>query len=376
MAGRSVSSRNFTCMLDYRQAEGRMGDIFISYKREERVHAERIALALRARGLAVWWDADMLPGDEYRRRTREVLQTCKAAIVVWSKEAAASGWVLDEAQLAKDRGVLVPVVVEQGAPIPIGFGQLHAHTLVGWSGDGTDALFQPVLAAVERLVGPHSASGSGANAEADAEVRLWRGVQDSQVKADFEAYLARHPTGVFASLARERLERLTSPPIGLDIRKFFSAGSAHAGRTPLKAWDLGFVAAVALISPFLLWPIVNALIGAIGESGVFWASDYANLFNLGYPANIFFVAPGLVVAVWLYDRVEAWIEQRPFEHARRVLRLAVGAVLALLVLVGFSHAGDDLGVLAHLALWTVCAWLAGLVARRISPRLQRLFDRD
>ena len=363
-------------MLDYRQVEGRMGDIFISYKREERVHAERIARALRARGLAVWWDADMLPGDEYRQRTHEVLRTCKAAIVVWSKEAAASGWVLDEAQIAKDRGVLVPVVVEQGAPIPIGFGQLHAHTLVGWSGDSTDALFQPVLTAVERLVGARSASGSDENAEADAEVRLWRGVQDSNIKADFEAYLARYPTGVFSSLARERLERLTSPSIGSDAPKFVSTGAAHANRTPLKVWDLGFVTTVALISPFPLWPIVNAIIGAVGASGVFWASDYANLFDLSYPANIFFVVPGLVGAVWLYDGLEAWIERRPYEHAQRVLRLAVGAVLALLVLVGFSHAADDVGVLAHLALWTECAWLAGLAARRVGPRLRRLFHRD
>jgi hypothetical protein len=363
-------------MLDYRQAEGRMTDIFISYKREERVHAERIANALRGRGLAVWWDADMLPGDEYRGRTRQILQTCKAAIVVWSKAAAASGWVLDEAQLAKDRGVLVPVIVEQGAPIPIGFGQLHTHTLVEWSGDSNDALFRPVLAAVERLVGLGASSESGTDAEADAEVRLWRGVQDSRIKADFEAYLAHYPTGVFSNLARERLERLTSHPIGPDVRKFFSGASAQSGRAPLKVWDLAFVAAVALIAPFLLWPIVNAVIGAVGESGVFWASDYANLFNLGRPANIFFVVPGLVAAVWLYDRVEAWIERRPFQHARRVLRLAVGAVLALLVLLGLRHAGEDVGVAAHLALWTACAWLAGLVARRISPRLQRLFARD
>jgi hypothetical protein len=318
----------------------------------------------------------MLPGDEYRGRTREALQTCKAAIVVWSKAAAASGWVLDEAQVAKDRGVLVPVIVEQGAPIPIGFGQLHTHTLVGWSGDSDDALFQPVLTAVVRLVGPRAASEVGTPTEADAEVRLWRGVQDSRIEADFEAYLARYPTGVFANLARERLERLASGPVGRDARYVFSAASAQAGRAPLNVWDLAFVAAVALIAPFLLWPIVNAVIGAVGESGVFWASDYANLFNLGWLTNIFFVVPGLVVAVWLYDRVEAWIEQRPFAHSRRVLRLAVGAVLALLVVMGLGNAGTDVGVGAHLALWTVCAWLAGLVARRISPRLQRLFDRD
>jgi hypothetical protein len=59
-----------------------------------------------------------------------------------------------------------------------------------------------------------------------------------------------------------------------------------------------------------------------------------------------------------------------------VLRLSVGAALALLVVLGLSNAGTDAGVWAHLALWTVCAWLAGLVARHISPRLQRLFGRD
>jgi len=353
-----------------------MTDIFISYKREERDHAERIARALRACGQAVWWDGDMLPGEEYRRRTREVLQTCKAAIVVWSKEAAASGWVLDEAQLAKDRGVLIPVVVEQGAPIPIGFGQLHAHTLVGWSGDSADALFQPVLAAVERLVGQPTPSPSVVQDDAEVEVRLWRGIRDSRIRADFEAYLARYPTGVFASLARERLDRLTSRSSDPAARQTSPATSARAAPTPLRMPELAFVASAALISPFLLWPIVNALIGAVGDGGVFWASDYVNLFDLGNFRNIFFVTPALVALVWLYDRLEAWVAQRWSEQARRGLRLGAGAVLAFAIVFGFNRAVVDAGGAAHLALWAACAWLAGLLAKRIGPRLQRLFDRD
>lgn len=352
-----------------------MSDIFISYKREDRQHAERIARALTSHGLAVWWDANMLPGEEYRRRTMEVLRSCKAAIVVWSKEAGTSGWVLDEAQLAKDRGVLVPVVVD-GHAAPIGFGQLHTHTLVGWNGDYNDALFQPVVAAVQRLVSPDAAPP---NANDPAELMFWRGVQDSRNAADFEAYLAGYPSGVFANLARTRIAQLASGHANSIVYGFFAgprAGAGHSARPPLRRLELGFVAAVALVSPFVLWPFVNIMIGAIGETGAFWASDFANLFDIARPTNLFLVAPALVLGAWLYDRAEAWAEQAEFPLARRVPRVAVGGALALSLFFGLRNALDDGGAAAHFALWTACAWGGGLAARSVSPRLRRLFDKD
>ncbi len=84
-----------------------MSDIFISYKREEREFAEQIVKALGEKGWPVWIDAEILPGEQYRQVTLKRLQTCKATIVIWTPASIESGWVLDEAQRAQHRGVLI-----------------------------------------------------------------------------------------------------------------------------------------------------------------------------------------------------------------------------------------------------------------------------
>lgn len=46
----------------------------------------------------------------------------------------------------------------------------------------------------------------------DADVAFWKSIKDSEDTADFEAYLARFPSGLFVDLARIRLARLEGPP--------------------------------------------------------------------------------------------------------------------------------------------------------------------
>src|SRR5262249_54443512 len=131
-------------VLWYESAGLAMTDVFISYKREEREKARLLAEALGQEGFSVWWDAEILPGEQYRAVTLEILQSCRAALVIWSQRSVSSGWVLDEAQRAMERGVLIPVMFERLDHYPLGFGQLHAHDLVGWKGDADAAPFQPV----------------------------------------------------------------------------------------------------------------------------------------------------------------------------------------------------------------------------------------
>lgn len=42
-----------------------MADVFISYAREDRARAKRLAGALEARGLSVWWDREILAGQAF-----------------------------------------------------------------------------------------------------------------------------------------------------------------------------------------------------------------------------------------------------------------------------------------------------------------------
>lgn len=370
-----------------------MTEIFISYKREERADAERIARALSACGYTVWWDAEMSPGEEYRQRTLEVLRTCKAAIVMWSQQSVRSGWVLDEAQRAKDRGVLVPVMIDPvNDDLPLGFGQLHTHTLIGWDGEVGHALFKPVITALDRLAGkrrrsaPASAKGAaGSDAEEGArgdnlnpDVAFWLGVKDSRRASDVEAYLSRFPQGVFADLARERLKSLQARPglvAGLagalpkldGIRT--AMASAGANGAPLRRADLAFILAVAVIIPFLAWPFVNI---AIGAASLFWGPDFERLFDFTNFAAVYYMAPLLTALMWIYDHVEGWA-QKAGALQRRVLRIGVGLALAVWFVLGVREGSFDEGASAHLALWTGLVWLASFYARAAGPRLRRLF---
>src|SRR5690348_8882515 len=89
-----------------------MAEIFISYSREDRDWVERLASQLQSEGFSVWWDWDLLVGKRYRETIDSELQTCKAAVVVWSQHSIQSDFVRDEAEEAQQRNILVPVLKE------------------------------------------------------------------------------------------------------------------------------------------------------------------------------------------------------------------------------------------------------------------------
>ncbi len=105
-----------------------MTDIFISYAREDRPFAAKVAKALTERGFKVWWDWELIGGDNYRFRIREVIGEAKKTIVLWSKRSTVSAFVVDEASEAKKFAKLIPVSID-GSPPPFGFGDLHTIAL-------------------------------------------------------------------------------------------------------------------------------------------------------------------------------------------------------------------------------------------------------
>jgi hypothetical protein len=108
-----------------------MTEVFISYSRSDRPIAEAIARELQQLGIEVWWDHDLLGGDDYRRRISEILSRVAAAIVIWSRRSIDSQWVTSEAAAARERRVLVPVTIDGEHP-PIDFRALHTTDLTTW----------------------------------------------------------------------------------------------------------------------------------------------------------------------------------------------------------------------------------------------------
>lgn len=115
-----------------------MPDIFISYARKDRETAERLARALEAEGWSVWWDRHIPAGKRFDEVISASLDGAKCVIALWSNAAIASQWVAEEAEEGKERGVLVPALIEAVEP-PLGFRRIHAADLVGWRGNDDHA---------------------------------------------------------------------------------------------------------------------------------------------------------------------------------------------------------------------------------------------
>ncbi|MBC7770230.1 MAG: TIR domain-containing protein [Phycisphaerales bacterium] len=122
-----------------------MADVFISYKREDRPAAMRIANAISRQGYSVWFDAELTSGSGWIAEVDKQVRTARCVIVCWSSAALKSDSVLGEAKIAAERGVLTPVFIEDGLKLPPPFNMLHTEGLSHWSGEDSDP-------AIRRLV--------------------------------------------------------------------------------------------------------------------------------------------------------------------------------------------------------------------------------
>jgi hypothetical protein len=128
-----------------------MSDVFISYAREDRDKAERLARACEQHDWVVWWDKVIPPGKKYADVIGQELASAKAVVVLWSGASVASDWVKDEAQEAANRGILVPALIEKVNP-PYGFRQVQTADLSDWDGSSTHAELQSFVRAIGTLL--------------------------------------------------------------------------------------------------------------------------------------------------------------------------------------------------------------------------------
>lgn len=115
-----------------------MSDIFVSYKKEDAGRVVRLVEALRAEGFSVWWDHGIAPGAQWDETIKTQLNAAKVVVSVWSKLSVDAPWVKEEAGVGKQRGILLPVTIDDVSP-PLGFSLIQAANLVGWDGDVKDA---------------------------------------------------------------------------------------------------------------------------------------------------------------------------------------------------------------------------------------------
>jgi len=142
-----------------------VSDVFISYSRDNQEVVRRLAEAVKALGYDVWWDDQLPPHLAYGDVIAQKVGGAKAAIVVWSANAAASEWVRAEADMARGQKKLIQTTID-GAEPPMPFNQLHYVSLADWQGEADHPGWAKVRESLAALAGAPAAAAAPPPAEA------------------------------------------------------------------------------------------------------------------------------------------------------------------------------------------------------------------
>ncbi len=127
-----------------------MADVFISYARNDRDRIVPIVQHLEADGYFVWYDASLEAGGQFSDEIMRELDSAKCVIIVWSKSSAKSTWAYAEAEIARERNILIPVRIDD-CRLPPPFNAIETIDLRYWKGHDADVQWDRVLAKVHDL---------------------------------------------------------------------------------------------------------------------------------------------------------------------------------------------------------------------------------
>ncbi len=94
-----------------------MYDVFLSYRRSDQALARDLVLALRGRGVRIWWDQDIEGGEDWREAIVDNLTRSRTLVILFSEDCNASKQLKKELAIADslDKDV-VPILIEDTKP--------------------------------------------------------------------------------------------------------------------------------------------------------------------------------------------------------------------------------------------------------------------
>ncbi|MCL4673442.1 MAG: YARHG domain-containing protein [Sphingomonadaceae bacterium] len=134
-----------------------MVDVFISYSRANQAQVAVLAEAIEREGYSVWWDKELPPHLSYGDVITEKIAQARAAVVVWSRDAAKSEWVRAEADMARNQKKLVQTALDDVMP-PLPFNQIQYAEIGDWQGEPDHSGWRKVKASLADLCGAREAS--------------------------------------------------------------------------------------------------------------------------------------------------------------------------------------------------------------------------
>jgi len=221
-----------------------MPDIFVSYAREDHDWVSLFTRRLREKGeWDIWWDLKLLPGEQFDDAIESALDRARCVIVIWSQHSIDSRWVRSEAREGAQRGVLVPLRIEDVTP-PLEFRSFETPDMSKWRGDGSDADFTEIVHVVH-----HAIDQTPAQTDADMSRRDRTARTAASVGARGTLRGAVAGTAVAIAIVvgiglATRGEAPIDPPVASSLATLVAASTivpaAHSGATSLRLPELSY----------------------------------------------------------------------------------------------------------------------------------------
>jgi len=128
-----------------------MANIFISYAREDRSRVAPFVELLEQQGWTVWWDRELSPGQHFERIIDDEILEAQCVVVFWSQHSVGSEWVLAEAHDGLDRGILIPVLLDE-VRVPLVFRQKQSAFLIDWPDQIDKPELERVISAIAEVL--------------------------------------------------------------------------------------------------------------------------------------------------------------------------------------------------------------------------------
>jgi hypothetical protein len=133
-----------------------MAQIFMSYAREDEQRVQPLIQILQKEGWSVFWDRRIPAGQTWRGYIGKALDSANCVVVTWSRHSIASTWVSEEAESGKQRGILVPVLLDAVEP-PLGFRSIQAADISDLQGAGSSERVERLLSDIKMALNSNQA---------------------------------------------------------------------------------------------------------------------------------------------------------------------------------------------------------------------------
>jgi hypothetical protein len=135
-------------------------DIFINYAKEDSEKAKTLANELEQRGWSVCCNMPLNNTSQNRHQAKIEVENALCIVVLWSKASENFYLVHDVAEIGRERGNLVPIIVESGTKIPLGFGGIQAESVLDWKSGISRKDINKIISSISRLASNRNQSAA------------------------------------------------------------------------------------------------------------------------------------------------------------------------------------------------------------------------